>query len=124
MRRGTGILPVVRNHGQDAHATATPDGLATSLPETWANRAKQTQFPAGTGWGAAWGTRGVGFCTNKPNSCPYADPEIGVPGRANRAKQSQLAAGEPLVEISHYSGILCPSLTAGGGKIDRLRIRP
>jgi hypothetical protein len=53
MRRGTGIpsaslsgqaLPVVRNHGQDAHATATPDGLATSLPETWANLAKQTQF--------------------------------------------------------------------------------
>ncbi len=28
-------------------------------------------------------------CTNKPNSCHYADPEIGVPGRANRAKQTQ-----------------------------------
>jgi hypothetical protein len=40
-------------------------------------------------------------CTNKPNSCHHADPEIGVPGRAERAKQSQtwvplgyLGAGE------------------------------
>jgi len=50
---------------------------------------KQSQFPAGTGWGVAWGTRGVGCCTNKPNSCHYVDPEIGVPGRANCAKQTQ-----------------------------------
>ncbi len=27
--------------------------------------------------------------SNKPNPCHYADPEIGVPGRANRAKRSQ-----------------------------------
>jgi hypothetical protein len=32
-------------------------------------------------------------CTNKPNSCHYADPEIGVPRRAYCAKQSQLAPG-------------------------------
>ncbi len=45
--------------------------------------------PTGAGRDAARGTRGVGCCTNKPNSCHYADPESGVPGRANRAKQSQ-----------------------------------
>jgi hypothetical protein len=27
----------------------------------------------------------AGNCTNKPNFCPYADPEIGVPREANRA---------------------------------------
>jgi hypothetical protein len=32
---------------------------------------------------------GCGPWTNKPNSCHYADPGIGVPGRVNRAKQSQ-----------------------------------
>jgi hypothetical protein len=63
--------------------------------------AKQTQFgpPTGRGRGVAgpivpnkpnrpkrgrrgepWGTRDEGHCTNKPNSCPYADSEIGVPG--------------------------------------------
>jgi hypothetical protein len=35
------------------------------------------------------GKAGRGCCTNKPNSCPHADPEVGVPGRANRAKRSQ-----------------------------------
>jgi hypothetical protein len=30
-----------------------------------------------------------GCCTNKPNSCRHADPEIGVPGRVDCAKQSQ-----------------------------------
>jgi hypothetical protein len=39
----------------------------------------------------AWGTRDEGCCTNKPNSYHGADPEIGVPGRANCAKQSQFA---------------------------------
>ena len=29
--RGTGILPVYRNHGQDAHATIPPDGGTTTL---------------------------------------------------------------------------------------------
>jgi hypothetical protein len=64
--------------------------------------AKQTQFgpPTGRGRGVAgpivpnkpnrpkrgrrgepWGTRDEGHCTNKPSSCPYADSEIGVPGR-------------------------------------------
>ena len=38
----------------------------------------------------------VGRLSNKPNSCHYADPEIGVPGRAKRAKQSQLRWGTPL----------------------------
>jgi len=30
--RGTGILPVVEIHGQDAHATETPCGVSTNLP--------------------------------------------------------------------------------------------
>ena len=44
------------------------------------------------------GRRGVGrgrIVQNKPNSGPYADPEISVPGRAKRAKQSQLHSGTP-----------------------------
>ena len=35
-------------------------------------------------------TFGGTSCANKPNSYRCADPEIGVPARANRAKQSQL----------------------------------
>ncbi len=31
--RGTGILPVVQNHGQDAHATEPPDGVITNVSE-------------------------------------------------------------------------------------------
>jgi hypothetical protein len=58
--------------GEDAH------------PTNRSKRAKQSQFPAGAGSGAE------GCCTNKPNSRHYADPEVGVPGRANCAKQSQL----------------------------------
>jgi len=65
-------------------------------------RAKQTQFPGGAGRGAAWGTWDEGCGTNKPNSCHCADPEIGVPGRVNRAKQSQ----SPVDRISHHSSIL------------------
>jgi len=42
---------------------------------------KQSQFgPGRAAWGQACGTRAEGCCTNKPNSCHYADPEIGVPG--------------------------------------------
>jgi hypothetical protein len=57
------------------------------ISPTRGERTKQTQFPR-------WG--GQGCCTNEPNSCHCADPEIGVPGRANRAKQSQLAQGRVL----------------------------
>jgi hypothetical protein len=31
--RGTGILPVVQNHGQDAHATETPRGVTTNTAD-------------------------------------------------------------------------------------------
>jgi len=30
--RSTGILPVIQNHGRDAHATETPDGVTTNRP--------------------------------------------------------------------------------------------
>jgi hypothetical protein len=67
---------------------------------------KQSQFPPGGHMavaraGCPWYSRPRQPCyswalapmlrmaPNKPNSCPYADPEIGVPGRANRAKRSQ-----------------------------------
>jgi hypothetical protein len=59
--------------------------------------AKQTQLPeAGHRGGVPAGPVGRGLgkaargCrTNKPNFWHYADPEIGVPERANRAEQSQ-----------------------------------
>jgi len=166
-----------------------PEGRGTR-----ANRAKRTQFaaerqgrPSSRPEALAMPPRRGAIAPNKPNSCHYADPEIGVPGRVNRAKrsqffdcglriadsgqpcggtplraagpgpvvqtnpigrsescetkpnlgtpgvsggrraggayrakQSQLAAGEPLVEISHYSGIL----RGAGGKIDRRRGGP
>ena len=40
IHRGTGILPVVGNHGQDAHATGTPCGVAAN------DEGRATQFPA------------------------------------------------------------------------------
>jgi hypothetical protein len=33
-------------------------------------------------------------CTNKPNSCPYADPEIGVPGKAIMSNKVKLGQAE------------------------------
>jgi hypothetical protein len=38
--RSTGILPVTANHGRDAHAAETPDGVTTN--RIW--RAEQSQF--------------------------------------------------------------------------------
>jgi hypothetical protein len=72
--------------GEDAHPTKR------------SKRAKQSQFPAGAGSGAE------GCCTNKPNSRHYADPEIGVPGRANCAKQSQLGARCPEMGAGRPAG--------------------
>jgi hypothetical protein len=51
--------------------------------------AKQSQFPGGDTRDAAWRTWDEGCCTNKPNSCHWADREIGLPGRVDCAKQSQ-----------------------------------
>jgi hypothetical protein len=59
-----------------------------------------------------------GCCTNEPNSCHYADPEIGVSGRANRAKQSQFAA-TPRGTVLRGRGANArnkPNFPAGGDK--------
>ncbi len=45
--------------------------------------------------------------TNKPNPCPYADPEIGVPWRVNRAKQTQFLA--PAGAVQGHPGRPVPS---------------
>jgi hypothetical protein len=62
-----------------------------------AKDAKGTQFPAGPG-----GTEANGCCTNKPNHCRYADPEIGVPWRGkscetkpNLGRMGYLGDGAP-----------------------------
>jgi hypothetical protein len=49
-----------------------------------ANSAKQSQFRQ-----SAAGAKERN-APNEPNSRPYADPEIGVPGRGKCAKQTQL----------------------------------
>ena len=46
------------------------------------NKANLPPTPGGTG---PVGQGTGGGCTNKPNSCHYADPEIGVPGRPPNA---------------------------------------
>jgi hypothetical protein len=51
-------------------------------------RAKQSQCPATPGGPRPGGGRPE-CCTNKPNSCAHADPEIGAPGREDCAKQTQ-----------------------------------
>jgi hypothetical protein len=70
--RGTGILPVVGNHGQDAHATETPAGVTTneSLRETKPIR------PAGA--------------ISRHSSIPSFQPSSPMPvGQDNGAKQTR-----------------------------------
>jgi hypothetical protein len=70
-------------------------GVRRAGPPTLVDRAKQTQFGGPPGDRAAdyaKQTQSAGpeaGCTNEPNSCPYADPETGVPGRGKCAKQTQ-----------------------------------
>jgi len=46
--RGTGILPVNRNYGQDAHAPMPPDGGTTNPGQARGNRAKQSESGSGS----------------------------------------------------------------------------
>ncbi len=48
-----GILPVIQNHGRDAHATETPDGVTTSARKAegpfLAGKGRSGAFVAGKG---------------------------------------------------------------------------
>ena len=48
-------------------------------------------------------TREGPIARNEPNFCHHADPEIGAPGRAKRAKRSQSAAEIPTIPLFYYS---------------------
>jgi hypothetical protein len=52
---------------------------------------------------------------NKPNSCRYADQEIGVPGRADCAKQSQFAARLRGCGRGPFPGRLCRTKPIASG---------
>jgi hypothetical protein len=82
--------PIARS-GAPRRCPATPGATRPGGRGARGKCAKRTQFPAGPG-----GTGANGCCTNKPNPCRYADPEIGVPGRANAQNEAKLRqAGIP-----------------------------
>jgi len=76
--------PIARS-GAPRRCPATPGATRPGGRGARGKCAKRTQFPAGPG-----GTGANGCCTNKPNPCRHADPEIGVPGRANAQNEAKL----------------------------------
>ncbi len=66
--RGTGRMPVVRNHGQDAHATGTPDGVAASMSKIWGQSSKTKPIPGRAGRVGTRGTRGDGPTSPVPGA--------------------------------------------------------
>jgi hypothetical protein len=74
------IVPVTENHGRDAHATRTPDGVTTN----WGpSRQTKPIWPERPGMGADGRGRRGRNVQNEPNSA-------GLP-RGKRAEQSQFA---------------------------------
>jgi len=84
-----------RESGCDRRAKRAKQSQTWAGWDTWrtachggANAGEQTQFPAGPGGTVPGGRGASGFVQTNP-ILPYADPEIGVAGRAHRAKQTQ-----------------------------------
>jgi hypothetical protein len=114
--RGTGILPVVQNHGQDAHATITRDGVTASASADLS--CETNPIPGGAGWGGANRTKQSQFAPrhvaraslrlrSQGRLCPWSKIMGKMPMpryrltaarrtwrwlRAERAKQTQFAA--------------------------------
>jgi hypothetical protein len=112
--RGTGILPVAQNHGQDADpkrelsrlgtrapATGTPDGIATSLSETWDHSCKTNPIPGEAGRDEATGAWDGGkSCKTNPISGPAGWPRLGGQGvnmqnKPNFAERIDRKRGRP-----------------------------
>jgi hypothetical protein len=70
-------------------------------PQARAGCTNKANLPAGAGV----------RCTNGPNSCHYADPEIGVPGGVNRAKRTQFAADGRRTPSSRPKALAMPPVT-------------
>jgi hypothetical protein len=127
LRAGPLREPIVRNKANllRGHARPSPRPSALTLPPAGRLQGPIVQnepnLPGVAEWDVAWGTWDeeqmrktkpilrlrisdgrLRIVRNKPNSCHYADPEIGVPGRASTwwdksygesYKQSQFAPG-------------------------------
>ncbi len=79
-----------------AHEQERPSPRLEALtvpPVTGGNRAKQSQFPGGTGWDGACGTEGTGCCTNEANST--AQPIVRNKANFRRAGPEPIVRNEP-----------------------------